>query len=168
MASWLLWTVVAACPLKDHRRPAIWQRFALDRTDVAMLLAIRHDHAEFICIALDRLLTSIDRAAIEHRNSRQVTSRLLGHQRENLRIDRLPQWQWPRGPGAGQLLLAPDRQLFGTPRAPSGHYGQLETPSGVTFHRRFCSAPAHPLPNCNRVFDGFVNECPAVRCDTAP
>ncbi len=46
-----------------------------------MLLSIREDHAEFIGIALNRVLTSIHWTATEHRNSRQVTSRLLGHRK---------------------------------------------------------------------------------------
>ena len=93
MASWLFRTVVAACPLKDQRRRAIWQRLKIVGTDVAMLLAIRHDHAEFMGIALDRMLTSIHRTATEHRNSRLVTSSPLGHRKENLRDGRFSQWQ---------------------------------------------------------------------------
>ncbi len=44
-----------------------------------MLLAVGHDNAQFISIALDGMLTSIHRSAIEHRNPRHVTAGVLGH-----------------------------------------------------------------------------------------
>ena len=64
IASWLLRPVVAACPIKDPGRPAIWQRLNVGSTHVTVLLAIGHDDTEFICIVLDRVLTTVHWAAV--------------------------------------------------------------------------------------------------------
>jgi hypothetical protein len=66
-----------------------------------MLLPIRHDHAEFVRIALDRMLSPIQRAAVEYGNSRQVTASARGHDEDSQRSGLIATEKRPLPPDGG-------------------------------------------------------------------
>ncbi len=78
-------TVVATSPIKYKRRAATWLSLDALCAHVAVLLAICHDHAEFVRIALDRVLPTIHRPSIQDGDFRQVTVTSWGHDKGSQR-----------------------------------------------------------------------------------
>lgn len=81
----LLRAVVATLPVKDDPQPTIRRALNFVRADVAMLLAVGHDNAQFIRVRLYGLFLSVHRAEVEHSGSSGVAFERLGHPRHNLR-----------------------------------------------------------------------------------
>jgi hypothetical protein len=91
-------TVVAACPFEDQSRPATWKNLTPGGAQVAMLLTICHDDAQFLGVLPDRVLPPVHRATVEDSHTRHVTSRVPHTIESALPIDRLAQAVGPLVP----------------------------------------------------------------------
>lgn len=98
----LLWTVVATLPIKDHAQTVIKRSLHLIRADVAMLLAVSHDNAQFIRLPVDGVFLSVHGAELEHSGSGCVASEGLGHPLQDLRGQFPSQRKCPRAGRVGQ------------------------------------------------------------------
>jgi len=86
---------------KDHSQPTVWRAFNFVRANVAMMLAVSHDNAQFIRLPFNGVFLSVHGAEVEHSGSSRFAFERLGHPRQNLKDSSRRNGKVPRFTGTG-------------------------------------------------------------------